>query len=54
MSAPATSRDCGPCPLLGDLLSPGLPLPDLRQRAADEIIYLRRQIAALHHERDAA
>lgn len=51
MSAP---RPCGPCPLLGALLAPAQPLPDLRQRAADEIITLRRQIAALLEERDAA
>lgn len=52
MTAP--TRDCGPCPLLGDLLAPDQPLPDLRQRAASEIIYLRREIAALRQERDAA
>lgn len=51
--APATPRDSGPCPLLGDLLAgPDVPLIDLRKRAADEIIKLRRYITALLEERD--
>lgn len=53
MSEAATTRDSGPCPLLGDLLAgPDVPLIHLRKRAADEIIKLRRFIADMLEERD--